>query len=832
MSLLEVAAPDLRSVGAIGSTLWVLEATGFSSDGNTLLVKATYTLPGDPEGLRYAVWPYDMASQTYGLSLNAQLAVGGLKSSDVDVMSALSVGPEAQRLTIAEYTVTDAGLGPRLALIRGDEVVQDVWSLLDLDGGISAERYAVSADGRFLAVQTSDSVLAPERSPDTNQTSDIYLLDLKTLQTERVSLVADLEANWPVTLGNVVVTENQVRVSFSTAAAFSRADKNELSTAPNDAYLWSRTFTESGFSGVAGFSLISVDRTNLAAGAVPVLTNTDWSSSVNLTDMPTASTEGVWFESSADNLVAEDDNAASDIFFRPYTGGVTQRLSLKGISDPLLQLASVSADGRYVTVLTRDVDAQSATQLLAWQSATQNWLVLSASASGQYANADVTSAVLSPDGRWAAMTTQATNLVSSDPEAIGGQLYLVPVSSQSTFIGTPVASPASFNLVEDTFSSGHLAGSAANGHGLTFIKTSNPLHGTVTLDPLTGIYSYTPLANYNGRDSFTFKVNDGTVDSAIATVSLTVTPSNDNPTGNVTFSGLAVLGQTLTATNTLADADGIGAISYQWLANGSAIQGAVGSSLTLGPAQVGQKISVRATYTDGGGTPESVLSPQTDVPVVAGHGLTGQVYQWKTHALLSDVTVSASGASVNTDANGRYSISGSVQGSIQLNVSKALTPVQAAEAITEADALAALQMATGRNPNPDGVPLSPYQFMAADINEDGRVTSADALAILKMARGMKDAPAMKWLFVDEEQDFWNETLNAFLTTRHSVSWSQNLSVDVTQNTPHNLVAVLKGDVNGSWSAPAASVDLDVVSPAYFTDLATKLGVPLTQWGMV
>ena len=43
---------------------------------------------------------------------------------------------------------------------------------------------------------------------------------------------------------------------------------------------------------------------------------------------------------------------------------------------------------------------------------------------------------------------------------------------------------------------------------------------------------YTPNANYQGPDSFTFKVNDGTVDSEAATVSITVTPVNDKPTAD------------------------------------------------------------------------------------------------------------------------------------------------------------------------------------------------------------------------------------------------------------------------------------------------------------
>jgi len=43
---------------------------------------------------------------------------------------------------------------------------------------------------------------------------------------------------------------------------------------------------------------------------------------------------------------------------------------------------------------------------------------------------------------------------------------------------------------------------------------------------------YTPNSNFYGSDSFTFKVNDGTEDSALATVSITVSPINDPPMAN------------------------------------------------------------------------------------------------------------------------------------------------------------------------------------------------------------------------------------------------------------------------------------------------------------
>jgi hypothetical protein len=42
-----------------------------------------------------------------------------------------------------------------------------------------------------------------------------------------------------------------------------------------------------------------------------------------------------------------------------------------------------------------------------------------------------------------------------------------------------------------------------------------------------------------------------------------------------------------------------------------------------------------------------------------------------------------------------------------------------------------------------------------------------------------------------------------------------------------MVGILKGDVNGSWAAPADAVEL---APAYFEDLAALVGVPENYWG--
>jgi VCBS repeat-containing protein len=67
---------------------------------------------------------------------------------------------------------------------------------------------------------------------------------------------------------------------------------------------------------------------------------------------------------------------------------------------------------------------------------------------------------------------------------------------------------------------------------LTATLVGGPAHGTLALDA-DGTFSYIPNADYNGPDSFTCKVSDGVLESAPATVSITVTPANDAPVGAI-----------------------------------------------------------------------------------------------------------------------------------------------------------------------------------------------------------------------------------------------------------------------------------------------------------
>src|SRR5262249_18668693 len=89
-------------------------------------------------------------------------------------------------------------------------------------------------------------------------------------------------------------------------------------------------------------------------------------------------------------------------------------------------------------------------------------------------------------------------------------------------------------------------------------------------------FTYTPAANYHGPDSFTYKANDGTADSNLATVSITVNSVNDVPVaGNDSYTVLE--DNTLTvpvasgvlANDTDADGDPLAAVLVSGVSHGS-----------------------------------------------------------------------------------------------------------------------------------------------------------------------------------------------------------------------------------------------------------------------
>ncbi len=95
----------------------------------------------------------------------------------------------------------------------------------------------------------------------------------------------------------------------------------------------------------------------------------------------------------------------------------------------------------------------------------------------------------------------------------------------------PVGADLAITIREDQPLSGRLpVATDPEGAQVTYGTGTPPMHGTLTVNP-DGTYSYSPAANFNGTDSFTYTVSDGTAVSTY-TVTITIDPVNDAPIGS------------------------------------------------------------------------------------------------------------------------------------------------------------------------------------------------------------------------------------------------------------------------------------------------------------
>ena len=110
---------------------------------------------------------------------------------------------------------------------------------------------------------------------------------------------------------------------------------------------------------------------------------------------------------------------------------------------------------------------------------------------------------------------------------------------------------------------------------LVALLATNVTHGALTLNS-NGSFTYTPVTNYAGPDSFAYRVSDGTNTNTIAIVSITVSAVPITVTSAPTNQSVCV-GDTVTFGVTATGT----AITYQWRKNGTAITGQTNTTLIL-----------------------------------------------------------------------------------------------------------------------------------------------------------------------------------------------------------------------------------------------------------
>jgi alpha-tubulin suppressor-like RCC1 family protein len=136
--------------------------------------------------------------------------------------------------------------------------------------------------------------------------------------------------------------------------------------------------------------------------------------------------------------------------------------------------------------------------------------------------------------------------------AVGCTDKLEPIDPQGPE-GAPVAVDMDVDVPEDTRTNIRLEAAEEDSDELAFALVDVPSFGTAVLDGRR--VEYTPNADYNGDDSFTFTVTDLEGTSEPGTVNITVTPVNDAPVASVS-SVWRMVGQTVVLEADVTDVDG------------------------------------------------------------------------------------------------------------------------------------------------------------------------------------------------------------------------------------------------------------------------------------
>jgi len=190
------------------------------------------------------------------------------------------------------------------------------------DGGSYSP--SISADGRYVAFDSDASNLV---SGDTNLMTDVFVRDLQTGTTTRVSV--------------------------DSSGGEGNAYSYNSSISADGRYVAFRSLASNLVSGDLNGTWDVLVRDRQAGTTTRISVDSSGVQGNGSSDVPSISADGqyVAFASAASNLVSGDDNATNDIFVHDRQTGATTRASVdssgvqgNGYSD----VPSISADGRYV----------------------------------------------------------------------------------------------------------------------------------------------------------------------------------------------------------------------------------------------------------------------------------------------------------------------------------------------------------------------------------------------------------------------------------------------------------------------------------------------------
>lgn len=311
---------------------------------------------------------------------------------------------------------------------------------------------STSTDGRYIGfVSIADNIVGE----DTNLADDIFIRDMKTGTTNRVSVSSlGIQGNY-----------DSIGVSISADGRFVAFSSRSDNLVEGDTTIWKDVFVHDMLTGKT--ERVSVSNDGVQGN----------DRSVN----PIISADGryVAFDSLASNLVAGDNNHSNDVFVHDLYTGATTRMSLRNdaqdqdtfIFPAFLQ--SMSADGRFLVFASANAhwigyDNNYESDIFVFDRQAGYAERVSISSNGTQSDAGSNEASISADGRMVAFSSYATNLIDGESNHSGGiyvhdrqigETKLVSVSSD----GIPGNGGSSFPEI------------SANGRYVSFISESNNL---------------------------------------------------------------------------------------------------------------------------------------------------------------------------------------------------------------------------------------------------------------------------------------------------------------------------------------------------------------------
>ena len=612
------AAPEFGFADTDGDVLVSVKLVTLPAAG-----KGTLTLGGVPVRANQVIGTSDLGRLVYTPPADANDP--GYASFTFKVSDGTSESAAPYTVTIDVTAVNDAATGaPTITGTArvGQVLTADASGIADVDGLPAASTFAWQW---LQAGSGSDTVIAGA-----------------TARTYRLA-AGDAGKKFKVRVG---FTDLDGTAEALTSAAYPASQSVEQNAAPTGANNTvtveedgSHTFAapEFGFADTDGDVLVSVKLVTLPAagkgtltlGGVPVRANQVIGTSDlgRLVYTPPADANDPGYASFTFKVSDGTSESAA-----PYT--VT--IDVTAVNDAATGAPTITGTARVGQVLTADasgiadVDGLPAASTFAWQ-----WLQAGSGSDTVIAGATARTYRLAAGdaGKKFKVRVGFTDL-DGTAEALTSAAY--PASQSVEQNAAPTSANLAVTVDEDTsytFRTGDFAfADTDDGDVLASVKiTALPAAGTLALDGTAvtadqeiaasdlGKLVYTPPADANdpGYASFTFKVSDGTSESAAPyTVTIDVTAVNDAATGAPTITGTARVGQVLTAdASGIADVDGLPAAStfaWQWLQAGSGsdtvIAGATARTYRLAAGDAGKKFKVRVGFTDLDGTAEALTS--------------------------------------------------------------------------------------------------------------------------------------------------------------------------------------------------------------------------------